>query len=188
MSNDKSFLSRAQMNPPGLPRGEADSDNATRYVPEPEVLVPFTKTTARAFAASIAFVVAGATLAGAAVFHVPVLGFSSAAASSTPTPVRKVLAIHKVAPRKIVRVRYVDEVVHRPAPVSTYSAAPVAVSYQAPAAPPVAPVVAAPVTPTPRTARATYHEDSQPEREAGDHAPPGVHGSTSATATVNGAD
>ena len=64
-----------------LPNGEADADNATRHVPEPEVLVPFTKTTIRAFAASIAFVAAGATLAGAAVFHLPVLGFGSASAS-----------------------------------------------------------------------------------------------------------
>ena len=97
--------------------------------------MPFTKTTARAFAASIAFVVAGATLAGAAVFHLPVLGFSSASASAAPAPVRKVLATHKVAPRKIVRIRYVDDVVHRPAPVSAYAAAPVAVTLSAPAAP-----------------------------------------------------
>jgi hypothetical protein len=155
--------------------------------------VPFTKTTAQAFAAAIAFVVAGAALAGAAVFHLPVLGFSSPSASAAPAPVRKVLAAHKVAPRRTVRTRYVDDVVHRPAPVSAYPAAPVAVTYQMP----VAPVVAAPLAATlqsataaapQRPARATYHEDSQPDREAGDHAPPGVLGSTSATATANGAD
>ena len=162
--------------------------------PNGRSFVLVTKTTAQAFAASIAFIVAGAVVAGAAVFHLPVLGFSAPSASAAPAPVRKVLATHKVTPRRIVRIRYVDDVVHRPAPVSAYPAAPVAVTYQSP---PVAPVVAAPVAATSRTAtaaaprypaRATYREDSQPDREAGDHAPPGRYGSTSATATVDGAD
>ena len=159
--------------------------------------MPFNKTTARAFAASIAFVIAGATLAGAAVFHLPVLGFSSASASAARAPVRKVLAAHKVTPRRVVRIRYVDDVVHRPAPVSSYPARPVAVSYQPPPAPPVVPVLAAAAPPTsPTTAAAapqrpastTYHENSQPDREVGDHGPPGVQGSTSTTATSHGVD
>ncbi len=83
--------------------------------------MPLTKTTIRALAASTAFVAAGVTLAGAAIFHVPVLGFSraSAATRSAAPPVDAAVAVRRrtVAPVKIVRTRYVDDIVHRPAPV-----------------------------------------------------------------------
>jgi hypothetical protein len=82
-----------------------------------------TKTTTRALAASIAIVSAGATLAGAAVFHLPVLGFRSAAASESSTHrYEQPIARHAVRPIAVVRVRYVEDIVHRPAPASSYSA------------------------------------------------------------------
>jgi hypothetical protein len=145
------------MNLPSLSCGRTDPDNAISQVPDPEVPVPLSKTTTRAFAASIAFVAAGATVAGAAVLHLPVLGFGPApAATPTPLAVRRVLAVEpeKVAPVKIVRTRYVDDVVRRPTPVRAYRApsaldagqprhALAATSYQSPPPPAVAPVVAA---------------------------------------------
>ncbi len=188
------------MNPAALPSGEPDPDNATRQVPESEVAVPLNKTTTRALAASIAFVAAGTTVAGVAVFHLPVLGFGRAAAASAATaPVRSGhTVIRKVAPIKVVRTRYVDDIVHRPAPTSAYPMmrAVAATSAPRPAAP-VAPVVAVALSvPSPATAvaasqsspRATYHEDSAPDRERSNHNPPAVHGSTSLTANPAGAD
>lgn len=119
------------------------------------------KTTTRAFAASIALVLAGAVVAGAAVFHLPILGFGSAGAESTvPHPSPSTTA-HGVQPRVIVRTKYVDDVVHRPAPATSASSASAAsstgsssgapaqpaagtASTYAPAAPAVAAAVAAP--------------------------------------------
>jgi hypothetical protein len=85
--------------------------------------VTFTKTTTRAFAASLAMVAAGGTIAGAAVFHLPILGLgradvASADATST-APKRVVHAVPKKAHRKVVvKTRYADVIVHVPAPSS----------------------------------------------------------------------
>jgi hypothetical protein len=88
--------------------------------PRTEVLVPFTKTTTRALAASVALVAAGATVAAAAVFELPILGFGRATvASASAVPARAVAVHRRVKPKVIVKVRYVDDVVHRPAPVGT---------------------------------------------------------------------
>ncbi len=110
------------------------------------------RTTVRALAASVVFVAAGATVAAAAVFHLPVLGFgpapSAAAASATP-----VAAVRDaVTPRKVYKTRYVDDVVHAPAattpPSSSrgYRSAPGATA----AAPTAAPVTGA-TAPAPST-------------------------------------
>jgi hypothetical protein len=99
--------------------------------------VPLSKTTTRAIAASIALVAAGATVAGAAVFHLPMFGFGpTATAGADAAPARPPVApAHKVRPRVIVRTRYVDDIVHRPAPRAS----------RAPSgAPPSAPPAAAP--------------------------------------------
>jgi hypothetical protein len=84
-----------------------------------EVFVPFTKTTTRALAASIALVAAGATVAAAAVFQLPILGFGHASiAAASAVPARAVVQ-RSVEPKVIVKVRYVDDIVHRRAPAST---------------------------------------------------------------------
>ncbi len=81
-----------------------------------------TTTSVRALAASIAIVASGATFAGAAVFHLPILGFgrtgvaSAAAPATTAATIAKPLA-HKVRPKVIVKTRVVTDIVHRPAPV-----------------------------------------------------------------------
>lgn len=82
--------------------------------------MPFTKTTTRALAASVALVAAGATVAAAAVFQLPILGFGRATvASASAVPVRAVVVRQRVKPKVIVKIRYVDDIVHRPAPVGT---------------------------------------------------------------------
>jgi hypothetical protein len=117
-------------------------------VPYTEVLVRFTKSTTRALAASVAFVAAGATVAGAAAFQLPSLGFGRAnvaSAAATPGHAKPAVASvrRKVEPKVIVKTRYVTDIVHRRAPARAYttSAAP------APAAP-VAPVAVAPASRT----------------------------------------
>jgi hypothetical protein len=157
--------------------------------------VPLTKTTIRALAASIAFIAAGATLAGAAVFHLPVLGFHSASvASATPPSTPRALTAHrKIAPRKIVRIRYVDIVVHRPAPPYTRTTtAAIATTYRV-APRPTAPVVtvgfAPALQPSASVARvrtAATSRGGEHDYEPNDHAPPATQGSASAPA--NGAD
>jgi hypothetical protein len=79
--------------------------------------MPLKTSTTRALAASLAFVAAGATVAGAAVFHLPVLGFGRAPSAHAAVPVTPVAA-RKVVPRKVVRTRIVTDIVHRPAPPS----------------------------------------------------------------------
>jgi hypothetical protein len=140
--------------------------------------VPLTKTTIRALAASVAFVAAGATFAAAAVYHLPVLGFSSASvASAAPSAASQRRAVpRQVAPRKIVRIRYVDVVVHRPAPPAANATAPaIAPTY------PVASRTLGAATPQPLTYALTYaprapsartfHEGAEHDSEPGDHAP-----------------
>jgi len=84
--------------------------------------VQLTKTTTRAFAASLAMVAAGGTIAGAAVFHLPILGINGAAASANSTPHTAepaAAAAHNKAHRRVVvKTRFADVVVHVPAPSS----------------------------------------------------------------------
>jgi hypothetical protein len=119
------------------------SDNATDAVPDTEMLMFFTKTKTRALAASVAFVAAGATVAGAAVFQLPILGFGRAqVASATATPVDAKPAVtvvrRKIEPKVVVRTRYVTDIVHRRAQARTESM---------PAAAPTAGFVASPHVP-----------------------------------------
>ncbi len=96
-----------------------------------------TKTTTRAFAASLAMVAAGGTIAGAAVFHLPILGINGAAASANTASHKAdpaVAAAHNKAHRKVVvKTRFADVVVHVPAPSSGTVAA--AADVTAPPAP-----------------------------------------------------
>jgi hypothetical protein len=81
--------------------------------------VPLTKTTTRAFAASLAMVAAGGTIAGAAVFHLPILGINGAAASTNVAPhtAQAAAAAPKTAHRKVVvKTRVANVIVHVPAP------------------------------------------------------------------------
>src|SRR5689334_3733714 len=79
------------------------------------------RATITALAASVVLVAVTGTLAAAAVFQLPILGFGTARAA---TPVERVeLAAtppaRRVMPRRVVKVRVVTDVVHRPAPVDT---------------------------------------------------------------------
>ena len=122
-TNHKSILSRpvneaARSSQPG-----AGPRQCERQVPDPEVIVPLTKTTIRALAASIALVAAGATVAGAAVFQLPILGFAQARpCRAAVSPGGTHVVTRPAAPVKIVRTRYVDDIVHRPAPATAYPA------------------------------------------------------------------
>ncbi len=117
--------------------------------------MPFTQTTVRALAASAVLVAAGGTVAGAAVLHAPILGFGRAeAASANAAPASATPGVpgveRKVRPRVVVKTRYADEIVHRPA----------ASSYARPASAPSsaqevwssAPSETAPTTTSPTTA------------------------------------
>ena len=79
--------------------------------------MPLDRKTARALAASLALVAAGGTVAGAAVFHLPVLGFGPANADATARPVAGVSLpkAKKTAPVRVVKTRFVDQIVHKPA-------------------------------------------------------------------------
>lgn len=158
----------------------------------------FTKTTIRALAASAVLVAAGSTVAGAAAFHLPILGFGAAPASASPTPASvkpaAPAARRAVRPRKIVKTRYVDDIVHRPAAVSASpsraavgtapTVAPMTASTSVPpptvtidpsttstTAPTVAPPTTTPETPTTQWSDdghdGTHHhtDDSQPEQD-----------------------
>jgi hypothetical protein len=129
--NAKSVTSLGQMTRAGLHFFEREPDTAPVSSPFQEVPVSLNRTTIRALAASVAMVTAGGTVAAAAVFHIPVLGF--AAAGAAPKPVERVAAVHavakRVAPIRVVKTRYVDEIVHHhsaapstPAPVAPVAA------------------------------------------------------------------
>ena len=78
--------------------------------------MPLNRTTTRALAASVALVAAGGTVAGAAVFHLPILGFGAANAGASSAVVRTVADVRpaaKIAPIRVVRTRYVDQIVHQ---------------------------------------------------------------------------
>jgi hypothetical protein len=145
--------------------------------------VHFTKTTTRALAVSVALVASGGTVAGAAVFHLPILGFGrtavAAADTKSVTAARPAAAVHrKVQPRTVVKTRYVEDVVHIPAPVAAYSAtpptalaattpanvAPVSAPATAPQPLPSATIAPAPVTTTtPSSDPANYDDHADPE-------------------------
>jgi hypothetical protein len=101
--------------------------------------VPLNRTTVRALAASVAMFTAGGTVAAAAVFHLPVLGFDAAGASASPRHLEQAAVIHArahaVTPVRVVKTRVVTEIVHHHAVAASTSAhaAPVAVAAPAPA-------------------------------------------------------
>lgn len=89
------------------------------------------RTTTRALAASVALVAAGGTLAGAAVFHIPVLGFGAANAGATARQIERVASVDttakRVAPIRVVKTRFIDQFVHhRAAAAAAAPAAPAA--------------------------------------------------------------
>ncbi|HEY5011369.1 MAG TPA: hypothetical protein VIK61_01525, partial [Acidimicrobiia bacterium] len=101
--------------------------------------MPLNRTTTRALAASVALVAAGGTVAGAAVFHIPVLGFGASNAGATATQFAQVAAVRpraatKVMPRRVVKTRYVDQIVHHQSAWSGSSATTAASTAPAPAA------------------------------------------------------
>jgi hypothetical protein len=156
-----------------------------------------TKTTTRALAASVAIVSAGAMLAGAAVFHLPVLGFHSVAAASEPQAhgYEHPVARHAVRPIAVVRVRYVDDIVHRPAPASAYSVPRAVAQYPAPRAAatfvsrapqPVA--VIAPQLTSPAASHYGEAEHEPVERDAPDHVPSRSQHSTTTVGGSNAGD
>jgi hypothetical protein len=137
--------------------------------------VPLSTTTTRALAASLALVAAGATFAGTAAFHLPVLGFTqparAALAAREPRPVQ----VRRLRPKpvRVVRTRVVTDVVHRPAP--TPVSAPVAVVSPVPVAAAVPPaIVYVPAQPAqqkapPRPVLAPgYHGSTEPEHDGRD--------------------
>lgn len=143
----------------------------------------FSKTTVRAFAASVALVAAGGTVAGAAVFHWPILGFgreSVASASDVTRSAVRTVAARKPSPRVIVKTRYVDDVVHRRAPSPAYAPTPPATAAVAVVAPAAAvtstssstPTTLAPSSTTVPPTTVPYVDDEGHDR--GDHE--GTHG------------
>jgi hypothetical protein len=157
--------------------------------------VPFTKTTTRALAASVALVAAGATVAGAAVFQLPILGFGRAnVASATTTAARPkpALVVRKVKPKVVVKTRYVVDIVHRRAPAraanmqaapvyaSTASAPPPTAYVQAPAVTVAAPAPAA-IAP-PRTSSPTTAAWSEDGSDGVEHGGPPTAGHSTNTA------
>jgi hypothetical protein len=169
-----------------------------------EVLLPFTKSTTRALAASVALVAAGATVAAAAVFQLPILGFgraSVASAIAVPDRVKPPVEVvrRKVKPKVVVKTRYVDDIVHRPAPVRTYNVNGSPGPAQPPATiafvstPTPTPTVTVPTAitrpaaaPTPSTTAAWNEDDTA----AHEHDGPSVtehstHGATAPTPTVD---
>ena len=147
--------------------------------------MPLNRTTTRALAASVALVAAGGTVAAAAVFHLPVLGFGPANAGATPQQVAAV-SFHadatKTAPIRVVRTRFVDQIVHRQtghrasaAPPVTASAVTTAATTHALTTPtavehPKSPVVEPPDAPEPPEAGGDDHDgDDEAEQHDGDH-------------------
>ncbi len=81
-----------------------------------------TPTTIRALAASVVMVAAAGTIAAAATFHLPVLGFGSAGAALAEPPSAAIrTAPRHVEPIRVDRTRVVTSVVHRPSPTVAYA-------------------------------------------------------------------
>ena len=109
--------------------------------------MPLNRTTTRALAASVALVAAGGTVAGAAVFHIPVLGFGASNAGAAATQFVQASAVRtsatKALPRRVVKTRYVDQIVHHHSAWSGSAGVTTAAGVSAPA-PAAAPATAAP--------------------------------------------
>ena len=162
------------------------------------------RTTTRALAASVALVAAGGTVAGAAVFHIPVLGFGAVNAGATGqvAQVANVASEKPIAPRRVVKTRFVDQIVHHQAAashsrgyssapsatVAAQSGAPMSPSTTAETTPPPStnpPVTTPPVTEPPTTAP-PQGDDGHESDHGGDHGGDDEHGgSTSTTAAAN---
>jgi hypothetical protein len=73
-------------------------------------------------------VAAGGTVASAAVFHLPVLGFGVSNAAASSSPAARVATVHpqapRAVPRRVVKTRFVDDIVHRRAHGSGVSSVP----------------------------------------------------------------
>lgn len=115
-----------------------------------------TKTTTRALAVSAALVVSAGSIAGAAVFHLPILGLDrTSVASAESTTARPAAVVHRaVKPRRIVKTRYVNDIVHIPAPASASvqsANTQAAVTLSPVAVAPVAPIAASEPAPTTTT-------------------------------------
>lgn len=129
----------------------------------------FTKSTTRALAASVAFVAAGATVAGAAVFQLPILGFGRAdLASATASPAGSRPALPVVRPpakaEVIVKSRYVDDIVHRRASAGTDDAQ----SASSTLAPPLAPLLETTTSSTIAESRDDASDHDEHETESDD--------------------
>jgi hypothetical protein len=111
--------------------------------------VPFNRTTIRALAASMAMLTAGGTVAAAAVFHLPVLGFEAAGASASQGHLEAAVVdtAKPVAPRRVVKTRIVTEIVHHHAAASA-AAAPTGVAAPASVAPPASAASSGAMVPT----------------------------------------
>jgi hypothetical protein len=144
------------MSRPGLHFWARDPDTAAVSSPDPEVPVPLNRTTIRALAASVAMLAAGGTVAAAAVFHIPVLGFGAASAGASANRIEQAAAVRPakpVAPIRVVKTRYVDQIVHHQmaAPAAFAPTAPPATAAPAPMAARATAVTTAPVTAPPVT-------------------------------------
>ena len=156
--------------------------------------MPLTKSTIRALAASIALVAAGATVAAAAVFQLPILGFAQAHASAAVSPGGTHVVTRPAAPVKIVRTRYVYDIVHRPASATAYPAVRVVAATTPPPATLVAAVARPATSPTsvgaqPRQSpRPSFRDGSELEHGGSDHALPGTRSAASTKVNRSGSD
>jgi hypothetical protein len=154
------------------------------------------RSTARAVAASFAIVVVGGTFAGAAVFHLPILGFRSGSPARAVEQRFERPGIVRASKRRVVvRTRIVDVVVHRPsAPVaappiastsSITGAGPVGTSYDTTTVPaPVNPSTTEPTrisTTVPVATTATTTPVVAREHEPTDVVPPSSGSTTTST-------
>ena len=119
--NDKPRSNRGQMTRARLPDGVNAPDNEHTSAVDRRFSVQLTKTTTRAFAASLAMVAAGGTIAGAAVFHLPILGLGRADAASAKRraarrQARRSGCARRLSRKVVVKTRYADVIVHVPAP------------------------------------------------------------------------
>jgi hypothetical protein len=112
-------------------------------------------------------VAAGATVAGAAAFQLPILGFGRAAAGAVPAPAdraapsRHAAAVRaKVRPKVVVKIRYADEIVHRRVAAVTTASAPTAPGPATTAPTTTAPTTTAPTITAPTTSTTSTTEST----------------------------
>jgi hypothetical protein len=160
------------------------------------------RSTARAVAASFAIVIAGGTFAGAAVFHLPILGFGRGLPVGAVAQRFEPAAIVRAPKcRVVVRTRDVDVVVHRPSapvppPISSTvpiaATGPVGSTYETTTPARLAPGTTAPArtstgAPVPTTASTipVLEPDPEPEHEPTDDVPPPSSGTTTTSTEPN---